>query len=100
MTGEMHKSEVTREAYPLHFQIARNYRGTVKPFDQYQGPYVLIKGRRYWLCSDDGVLACWYSESDDASSCHFLVNHPDTKCDSVMAFRDLRRMCRATAAAD
>ena len=42
MTGEMHRSEVTPEAYPTHFAIARALGGTVEPFDQYQGPYVCI----------------------------------------------------------
>ena len=42
MTGEMHPSEVTREAYPLHFAVADALGGTVHPFDQYQGPYVSI----------------------------------------------------------
>ena len=37
MTGEMHKSEVTKEAFPLHFKLAKKYGGTVRPFDQYQG---------------------------------------------------------------
>ncbi len=41
MTGEMHKSEVTREAYPLHFACADAVGGTVEPFDQYQGPYIV-----------------------------------------------------------
>ncbi|KKL90032.1 hypothetical protein LCGC14_1908670 [marine sediment metagenome] len=42
MTGEMFKSDVTPEAYPIHFAIAEALGGTVQPFDQYQGPYVLI----------------------------------------------------------
>ncbi|KKL89015.1 hypothetical protein LCGC14_1918890 [marine sediment metagenome] len=42
MTGEMFSSDVTPEAYPLHFAIAEALGGTVQPFDQYQGPYVLI----------------------------------------------------------
>lgn len=42
MTGEMHASEVTRENFPLHFAIAAALGGEVKPFDQYQGPYVVI----------------------------------------------------------
>ncbi len=44
MTGEMIKSDVTREAYPLHFAIADELGGSVEPFDQYQGPYVVIGG--------------------------------------------------------
>lgn len=42
MTGEMYKSDVTEEEYPLHFAIAKALHGTVEPFDVYQGPYVVI----------------------------------------------------------
>ncbi|KKM74800.1 hypothetical protein LCGC14_1396630 [marine sediment metagenome] len=42
MTGEMFKSDVTPEAYPIHFAIAEALGGTVQPFDQYQGPYVCV----------------------------------------------------------
>ena len=42
MTGEMYKNDVTREEYPIHFEIADDLGGSVEPFDQYQGPYVLI----------------------------------------------------------
>jgi len=48
MTGEMSKSEVTRESYPAFFrlkdEIRRRYNVnvTVEPWDQYWGPYVLV----------------------------------------------------------
>ncbi|KKK59701.1 hypothetical protein LCGC14_3031750, partial [marine sediment metagenome] len=42
MTGEMLKEEVTRDNYPLYFKIADALGGTVEPFDQYQGPYILV----------------------------------------------------------
>lgn len=42
MAGEMFKSELTKESYPLYFAIAKALKGTVEPFDQYQGHYVLI----------------------------------------------------------
>lgn len=49
MTGEMSQSEVTREAYPLHFAIADRLGGEVRAFDQYQGPYVRTKRGKFWL---------------------------------------------------
>lgn len=49
MTGEMHRSEVTPEAFPLHFAIAKAMHGTVEPFDQYQGPYVMSKRGKFWI---------------------------------------------------
>lgn len=64
MTGEMSKSEVTRDAYPLHFAAADECGGTVEPYDTYQGPYVYVPGKgRFWLNSDDGVIGQWYSEA-------------------------------------
>lgn len=89
MTGEMCKAEVTREAYPLHFKFADTHRGTVKPFDQYQGPYVLIPGRgRFWLNSDDGHFARWYDEREHTASFLFSPYGEDmTQC--VDAFDQL-----------
>lgn len=86
MAGEMSAAEVTREAYPLHFAIADSFGGEVKPFDQYQGPYVVIGddvriGRtpyavaprglgvvRLWLCSDDGAECYIYNEANERRS--------------------------------
>src|SRR5208337_3441999 len=42
-TGEMSQSEADdAEAWPMHHAIAKALGGTVKAFDQYQGPYVLV----------------------------------------------------------
>ncbi len=70
MTGEMHKSEVTKENFPLHFAIARALRGTVHPFDQYQGPYVNVPGvaSRIWIGSDDGHLSYVYNDTTEKQS--------------------------------
>jgi hypothetical protein len=69
MTGEMSRSEVTPEAYPAHFAIAKAYNGSVEPFDQYQGPYVLVPGYgRLWVQTDDGSELYVYSERFDKRS--------------------------------
>ena len=92
MTGEMCRSELTAEAYPIHFAIAKALGGSVEPFDQYQGPYVCI-GRdvrcgagpyalaprglgivRLWVCSDDGAVCTVYNEATNKSSAPFLWN--------------------------
>lgn len=96
MTGEMHASEVTRDTFPTHFAIAEALGGSVKPFDQYQGPYVVIgtdirigtspyacapRGLgivRLWLCSDDGVLATVYNEATDAQSEPFFYEDTES----------------------
>ncbi len=87
MTGEMNKSEVTREAFPLHFNVARKFKGEVRPFDVYQGPYVFISGKgRYWLCSDNGIAAYWYDQSREKMSELFI---PDIRGASTRAFSKL-----------
>ncbi len=86
MTGEMFESDVTREAYPLHFAIADAVKGEVRPFDQYQGPYVLVGtdirlGRqpyqycpvglgvvRLWIISEDGCGGYIYNEATEKTS--------------------------------
>ncbi len=79
MTGEMHESEVTREAYPIHFDIADMFGGTVRAFDQYQGPYVLTpEGDRLWLSSDDGVICTIYNDKNDKESVPFFLDYTDT----------------------
>ena len=48
MTGEMYEidpvtgMEPDGTSWPLHAAIAQAVGGTVQPFDQYQGPYVLV----------------------------------------------------------
>lgn len=69
MTGEMSKADVTREAYPIHFEIADAIGGTVEPFDVYQGPYIATPdGVRLFVCSDDGCNAFIWNEATKAES--------------------------------
>jgi hypothetical protein len=88
-TGEMSQSEADdREAWPMHHAIADALGGTVKAFDQYQGPYVLVgseargqgtyapaipmKGTvRLWVQADegsDGAFLTVYNEDNDKVS--------------------------------
>ena len=86
MTGEMSKSEVTRDAYPYHFAAADQFDGaTVQPFDTYQGPYVLIpKKGRFFLISEDGIYCQWYSERNDAISYGFFCDmNEDVAADAI-----------------
>ena len=88
MTGEMSKAEVTREAYPLHFAIAEEFHGEVRPFDQYQGPYVHFpQYGRVWLCDDgDCDWPYWYSERLDLRSECFFPTYEDATTEFAMAF--------------
>ena len=72
MTGEMHESEVTRENFPLHFAIADALDGEVKPFDQWPGTYILLRGALLWICeTDDRKMATIYNEATTQSSAEF-----------------------------
>lgn len=107
MTGEMIKSDVTEEAFPVHFAIAKALGGTVEPFDQYQGPYVVI-GRdirvgsepyataptglgikRLWLCSLDGTVCTIYNEATDKTSDAFLWGDDSTIEEAINAARSV-----------
>lgn len=66
MAGEMSRSEVTAESFPKLFELrdalaAEGIESDPRPFDQYQGPYLYVKG----------VGRCWYS--DDESGETFLI---------------------------
>ena len=85
MTGEMHESEVTRETYPTYFAIADEIGGTVRPFDHYQGPYILTaKGHRLWVCmEDDSPFAVVYNERTDSKSEPFYAEDIEAAKDAA-----------------
>lgn len=87
MTGEQSKSEVTREAFPLHFAIADAIGGEVRPFDKYQGPYIATKAARLWLVSADGYRASVYNETADKESNDFPAYTPDAAAVAVAMAR-------------
>ena len=47
MAGEM--THVNAAEWPIHRAIARALRGRLRPFDQYQGPYIAWKGKRLFI---------------------------------------------------
>jgi len=92
MTGEMYQIDPVTAVepdgteWPYHAAIAKAVSGVVKPFDQYQGPYVAIgpdpkAGRppydvclpnlgavRLWLVEDDGLARVYREDTDTFSS--------------------------------
>ena len=71
-TGEMSRSEVTREAYPIHFAIADAVGGTVEPFDQYQGPYIdTDQGRLFITVEEGGMATVWNEATHNESNAFF-----------------------------
>lgn len=89
MTGEMHQSEVTRESFPLHFAVADAVGGEVRPFDQYQGPYIAVPGKgRLWIMTEDGIFGAIYSEWLDDSRI-FVLYGPDSAIRAAHTARSL-----------
>ncbi len=105
MTGEMYQSDVTREAYPLHFAVADALGGVVNPFDQYQGPYVCIgpdlcigqppyaiapKGLgiiRLWFQFDSGGVTV-YNEANGRTSEPFPWDNASAAVDAARSVLD------------
>lgn len=93
MTGEMgfidqNGIDSNGDEWPLHAAIAKALKGEVKPFDVYQGPYVVFGKdirlgnspyavapvgmgiKRLWLVGDDALLK-WYREDNEKESQEF-----------------------------
>ena len=46
-TGEM--TEVVPEEWPVHKEVADALGGELRPFDQYQGPFIAWEGKRIFI---------------------------------------------------
>jgi len=78
MAGEMTKEEVTKENFPLHFAVAKSLGGVVRPFDQYQGPYVYVPGfGKFWLTMVGDSVCRWYNDYTEKMSEPFYA-YPET----------------------
>lgn len=105
----MHQSEVTREAYPLHFAVADALAGVVHAFDQYQGPYVtlgfdaragtppyavLLQSLgivRLWFQFDEGGEVVIYNEANERTSNLFRWNDASAAVDAARSVLDEER---------
>jgi len=101
MTGEMYT--ITQdgvsddnEQWPLHAAVSRAIGGTLKPFDYYQGPYILLGedvriGRkpydypvmhvgvvRLWIFQDKRGMGRIYREDTDTTSDPFHWDDEET----------------------
>lgn len=101
MTGEMHQSEVTREAYPIHFAVADTVGGTVHAFDVYQGPYILVPFRqshmhRVWVIGEygDHAVCRLYDEVNDKQSPRFWHSDLERAADLIRDRRPWRKVKR------
>ena len=103
MTGEMYHADPAE--WPVHAAIAAALGGSLEPFDQYQGPYVLIGpdarvGQqpyalclpgpvRLWLVSEDGGFGHVWREDTRTQSEDFPLYAPFTEELAVEAAREL-----------
>ena len=67
MAGEMY--EARRDEWPTHFAVAEAVGGEVRPFDYYQGPYIVvgqdirIGSAPYEYCPPHmGVVRLWLTD--------------------------------------
>ena len=111
MTGEMHAIDpVTGEepdgtTWSYHAAAAQAVGGQVKPFDQYQGPYVVV-GRdlrvgpspyavpvrnlgivRLWLVGE-GDYRRWYREDTDEESVIFFTEEEGAEAAYHLTFKE------------
>jgi len=81
--------------WETHAAIAKAVGGYLRPFDQYQGPYITVGGDvvvgippygvpaqhlgvvRLWLCNDEDGLCYIYREDIDKSSFAFFCGNTD-----------------------
>jgi len=85
-TGEMSQSEADDvEAWPMHHAIAKALGGTVKAFDQYQGPYVLvgseIRGQGVYAPAIPmkGTVRLWIQSAEGADGAELQVYNEDNE---------------------
>ena len=101
-TGEMSQQELDANGHmewPLHYAIAEALGGTVRPFDQYQGPYVLIGEDRLWVSSEDGAEGVVYNEDNGKQSQPFLLNGAGAEEEAVAAAEEVLQGAPEDAAA-
>src|SRR5208283_6081005 len=94
-TGEMSQAELDangREEWPMHYNIADALGAQVKPFDQYQGPYVRVPEGRLWVTTPEGAgdgaeLIVW-NEHNRKSSEPFMWDDENAAVDAALSVMD------------
>jgi hypothetical protein len=94
-TGEMSQGELDatgREEWPMHYNIADALGAEVKPFDQYQGPYVRVPEGRLWVTTPEGAgdgaeLIVW-NEHNRKSSEPFMWDDENAAVDAALSVMD------------
>ena len=108
MTGEMmtidqEGLDSNGEDWPTHAAVAKAVGGTLRPFDTYQGPYIVVGDditvgtapyklavqgmgvKRLWLCTDDGMSGQVYREDTDTLSESFPLEIEECAVDAALS---------------
>jgi len=108
MTGEMYSInqdglDNDGNEWVIHAAIAKAVGGTLQPFDQYQGPYILVGGDvrigsrpyqlavqglgivRLWLGVDEDDMPCIYREDTDETVSYW----PDDETTAIETVRGM-----------
>ena len=104
MTGEMHSInqkgiDSNGDSWPTHAAIARAVKGNLKPFDVYQGPYIVV-GQDQWVGKPPyhlpvlnvGVIRLWLS-SIDSKTAQIWREDTDTLSEPFF-YDDTRTACK------
>lgn len=93
MTGEMawikkDGTDSNGDCWPIHASIARQLKGELRPFDVYQGPYVVVSGHRLWIVSVPETNSDYFFKLYDETTDEFMYVYGVT-------YREvIRRACK------
>ena len=108
MTGEMHSItqkglDSNGDSWPTHAAIARAVKGKLKPFDVYQGPYIVVGPdvrvgiSPYQMAIQHlGAIRLWITDTDDFERPQVRIWREDTETTSKpFWYEDTRAACKA-----
>jgi hypothetical protein len=101
MTGEMgfidqDGKDSNGDHWELHAKIAKAVGGELRPFDVYQGPYILVDGARLWVCADDNhpeIAFRVYREDTEESSEMFWYDDYERAIEYAKELLERRLTC-------
>ena len=79
MTGEMsyiseNGKDINGDIWYIHAAIAEALNGKLRPFDKYQGPYIVVDNKKLWIVDINREEIAVYCEDTDTLSFPFYPN--------------------------